>query len=177
MLNRRTFEQNFDKIVGRSRTVAPGGPVSPSWFAIADVDRFKSINDRYGHLFGDDVLLLVSGLMRQAFRGSDQLYRFGGEEFVVVLEAMTLEHAQAALERLRRRIGEHTFPQIGAITISIGYTRIGIADPAVTCFDRADAALYYAKEHGRNQLRCYETLIARGELEKSNEAAACVELF
>ncbi len=178
LLNRRTFDQSFDKIVERNRILARDtGVVAPCWFAIADIDRFKSINDRYGHLFGDDVLLLVARLMRQAFRGADQLFRFGGEEFVVVLETVQPESAEAALERFRRRVAEHPFPQVGQVTISIGYTRIGVSDPAVTCFDHADAALYYAKEHGRNQLRCYETLIAGGQLEKREESIANVELF
>ena len=178
LLNRRTFEQSFDKTVERNRNVArETGSVAPCWFAIADIDRFKSINDRYGHLFGDDVLLLVARLMRQAFRGADQLYRFGGEEFVVVLENVQQDSAEAALERFRRRVAEHPFPQVGQVTISIGYTQIGMADPVVTCFDRADAALYYAKEHGRNQLGCYETLIAGGQLEKREESVANVELF
>ncbi len=178
LLNRRTFDQSFDKIVERNRALArDAGIASPSWFAIADIDRFKSINDRYGHLFGDDVLLLVARLMRQAFRGSDHLFRFGGEEFVVVLESTQADNAEATLERFRRRVAEHTFPQVGQVTISIGYTRIGISDPAVSCFDRADAALYYAKEQGRNQIGCYESLIAGGQLAKREESAANIEFF
>jgi diguanylate cyclase (GGDEF)-like protein len=178
LLNRRTFDQSFDKIVGRSRTLArEGASAGPGWFAIADIDRFKSINDRYGHLFGDDVLLLVARLMRQAFRGSDQLFRFGGEEFVVVLETTLPEHAEATLERFRRRVADHLFPQVGQVTISIGYTRIGVSDPAVTCFDRADAALYYAKEQGRNRIACYESLIADGRLQKREESDADIEFF
>jgi diguanylate cyclase (GGDEF)-like protein len=178
LLNRRTFEQTFVKIVDRSRMLTRGaGDQAPSWFAIADIDRFKSINDRYGHLFGDDVLLLVARLMRQAFRGCDQLFRFGGEEFVIVLEGTPAESVEATLDRFRRRVAEHVFPQVGEVTISIGYTCIGPSDPAVTCFDRADAALYYAKENGRNQLRCYETLIADGHLDKREDATADIELF
>jgi diguanylate cyclase (GGDEF)-like protein len=115
--------------------------------------------------------------MRQTFRGSDQLFRFGGEEFVIVLEAALPENAEAALDRFRRRVAEHAFPQLKQVTVSIGYTRIEAGDPAVTCFDRADAALYYAKEHGRNQVRCYETLIATGELAKREESTADVEFF
>jgi diguanylate cyclase (GGDEF)-like protein len=178
LLNRKTFDQSFDKILERNRSLSrdPDSAV-PAWFAIADIDRFKTINDRYGHLFGDDVLLLVAQLMRQSFRGSDQLFRFGGEEFVVVLEASSAQNAEAALERFRRRVSGHAFPQLGQVTISVGYTRIGCNDPAVSCFDRADAALYYAKEHGRNQVRCYESLIEGGQLEKREESAANVEFF
>jgi diguanylate cyclase (GGDEF)-like protein len=178
LLNRRTFDQSFDKIVERNRVLArETGVVTSGWFAIADIDRFKSINDRFGHLFGDDVLLLVARLMRQSFRSSDQVFRFGGEEFVIVLETVQPESAAATLERFRQRVADHTFPQVGQITISIGYTRIGASDPAVTCFDRADAALYYAKQNGRDQVRCYETLIAGGQLEKREESDANVEFF
>ncbi|HEX4597113.1 MAG TPA: GGDEF domain-containing protein [Burkholderiaceae bacterium] len=178
LLNRRTFEQSFDKIAERSRTLMRDPrSTAPSWFAIADIDRFKSINDRYGHLFGDDVLLLVARLMRQSFRTCDQLYRFGGEEFVIVLEGTSPEGAEGTLERFRKRVAEHVFPQVGQVTISIGYTRIGASDPAVTCFDRADAALYYAKENGRDQARSYEALIAEGLLDKREDATADIELF
>src|SRR6202011_3687326 len=96
----------------------------PSWLALIDIDRFKSINDGYGHLFGDEVLLLVSQLMKRSFRGADQLFRFGGEEFVVLLDRASEPGAQIVLERLRTTIGEHEFPQVGQVTISVGYTRI-----------------------------------------------------
>jgi len=178
LLNRKTFDQSFDKILERNRYHSRDrSGLAHCWFAIIDIDRFKSINDRFGHLFGDDVLLLVARLMRKCFRGSDQLFRYGGEEFVVVLDASQPEHAEAALERFRVRVAEHDFPQVGRVTVSTGYTRIGIAEPSVTCFDRADAALYYAKDHGRNQVRCYERLIEAGLLERREESTANVEFF
>jgi diguanylate cyclase (GGDEF)-like protein len=178
LLNRKTFDQSFDKILERNRNLSRDrSGTAASWFAVVDIDRFKSVNDRFGHLFGDDVLLLLSGLMQQSFRGSDQLFRFGGEEFVIVLDAGHPEHAEAALQRFRSRVAEHVFPQIGQVTVSIGYTRIDPTEPAVTGFDRADAALYYAKENGRNQVRCYETLIESGQLERREESTANVEFF
>jgi diguanylate cyclase (GGDEF)-like protein len=178
LLNRKTFDQSFDKILERNRCQSRDRTgAAPCWFAVVDIDRFKSVNDRFGHLFGDDVLLLVARLMRKTFRASDQLFRFGGEEFVVVLEATQQENAEAALERFRRRVGEHEFPQVGRVTVSTGYTRIGQSEPSVTCFDRADAALYYAKEHGRNQVQCYEHLIEAGLLEKREDSTANVEFF
>jgi len=177
LLNRKTFDHGFDKILERNRSQARDSSGTSGWFAVVDIDRFKAVNDRFGHLFGDDVLLLVARLMRQAFRESDQLFRFGGEEFVIVLDAARPENAEAALQRFRRRVAEHVFPQIGQVTISIGYTRIGASEPAVICFDRADSALYYAKEHGRNQAWCYETLIESGQLEKRKESSADVEFF
>jgi len=87
------------------------------------------------------------------------------------------ENADAALQRFRCRVAEHVFPQVGQVTVSTGYTRINPSDPAVTCFDRADAALYFAKENGRNQVRCYETLIESGQLEKREESTTNVEFF
>lgn len=165
LLNRKTFETQFAKTRDRLLSAgAAGDPPEASWLALVDIDRFKSINDTYGHLFGDEVLLLVSQLMKHNFRGADQLFRFGGEEFVIVLEQASENGAQIALERLRTSIESHPFPQVGKVTISLGYTRIDSRDVATTCVERADGALYYAKSHGRNRCYNYEALLAEGEL-------------
>lgn len=173
LLNRKTFESRFGKLRAASgaRSVE-----EPSWLGIVDIDKFKSINDNYGHLFGDEVLLLVSRLLKQAFRGADQLFRFGGEEFVVVLDRATNPGAQIAFNRARSMVEEYRFPQIGTVTISLGYTRIDPRDPAGTCIERADAALYYAKHHGRNNVQSYEVLVEAGEL-KAKKSSDDVELF
>jgi diguanylate cyclase (GGDEF)-like protein len=183
LLNRKTFESHFDKLRQRieglqgshpDRSAGPSG--EPSWLALIDIDRFKSINDGYGHLFGDEVLLLVSQLMKRSFRGADQLFRFGGEEFVVLLDRASEPGAQIVLERLRATIGEYEFPQVGQVTISVGYTRIDPRDVSTTCVERADAALYYAKSHGRNNVQNCEALIAAGAITaKCNDGD--VELF
>jgi len=175
LLNRKRFEGQFDRLRQRM-TAAPanaGAPVTagrerrlqePSWLALVDIDHFKSINDSYGHLFGDEVLLLISQLMRRSFRGADQLFRFGGEEFIVILEHASEAGALVALERLRTAIETYRFPQVGSVTVSVGYTRIRPQDVATLCLARADAALYYAKSHGRNNVRSCEQLLAAGEL-------------
>jgi diguanylate cyclase (GGDEF)-like protein len=170
LLNRKTFEASFGKLLALSAH-AEGG----CWLAVVDIDHFKSVNDQHGHLFGDEVLLLVSRLMRETFRGADHLFRFGGEEFVVVLDA-TPEGAQVAFERLRETIANYRFPQIGKVTISLGYTQVRPADSPAAAIERADAALYFAKRNGRNQSRHHEQLIADGELaaKAMNEE---VELF
>jgi Diguanylate cyclase, GGDEF domain len=93
----------------------------PSWLGLVDIDKFKCINDNYGHLFGDEVLLLVSQLMKKSFRGTDQLFRFGGEEFVIVLDHATTEGVEVAFDRLRETIAAFEFPQVGRVTISLGY--------------------------------------------------------
>lgn len=174
LLNRKTFESRFDKLRANSAVVAPA---EPSWLGIVDIDNFKSINDNYGHLFGDEVLLLVARLLKQAFRGADQLFRFGGEEFVIVLERSTVPGAQIAFNRLRAMVEEFRFPQVGKVTISLGYTRVDSQDTPSICVARADAALYYAKHHGRNNVRSYDTLIASGDLKARKNDANDVELF
>jgi diguanylate cyclase (GGDEF)-like protein len=172
LLNRKTFERSFEKARQQDRD-HPQAPAASgtdpalqesSWLGLIDVDHFKSVNDGYGHLFGDEVLLLVSRLMKRSFRGADQLFRFGGEEFVVVLERTNEMGATIALERLRSAVAEYPFPQIGRVTISAGFTRIVPADVSTTCVERADEALYYAKNHGRNRVQNWEALKAAGEI-------------
>lgn len=178
LLNRKRFEGQFDKV--RQRLSSPAGDgaeaLELSWLALVDIDHFKSINDRYGHVFGDEVLLLISRLMRLAFRGADQLFRFGGEEFIVILENASDTGALLALERLRTAISKHDFPQLGRVTVSIGYTRVRPQDIATVCLARADAALYYAKSHGRNNVRSCEQLLAAGELSDDLKCGG-VDLF
>jgi len=172
MLNRKTFEASFEKLRQRllvSSTAQTA--VEPSWLALADIDKFKSINDSHGHLFGDEVLLLVAQQMAKCFRGADQLFRFGGEEFVIVLDHASEAGARIAFDRFRAAVGTFEFPQIGHVTLSLGYSQITPQDGPTTCVERADAALYYAKNHGRNNVRNFEELVASGELSARAESA------
>lgn len=175
--NRKSFDAFFDKLRHRIQNpgVAPDKP-EPSWLGMMDIDKFKSVNDTYGHLFGDEVLLLVAQLMTRSFRSADQLFRFGGEEFVIVLDQAPIEGAEIAFERLRASIEANAFPQVGRVTISLGYTQIRADDAPATCAERADAALYYAKHHGRNNIRCHEVLAAAGEM-SAKPVSGEVELF
>ena len=184
LLNRKTFESHFEKLrMSRRQHGTPSegaadraaSTAERAWLALIDIDHFKSINDNYGHLFGDEVLLLVSQLMRRSFRGVDRLFRFGGEEFVVMMHASE-PGAQIALERLRLAIEEHAFPQVRRVTITIGYTRINPRDVPALCVERADAALYYGKKHGRNKVYNYDALIAAGKVEEKSRSGD-VELF
>jgi diguanylate cyclase (GGDEF)-like protein len=177
LLNRKTFETTFGKLISRScRLSRDPSSSEPSWLGVIDIDRFKSINDSFGHLFGDEVLLLVARLIRTAFRGADQLFRFGGEEFVVVLDRAAAAGAHAAFDRLRRAVETFSFPQVGKVTVSIGYTTIQPQDAPASCVERADAALYYAKRNGRNQVHNYESLLEQGGLQVK-ETRSEVELF
>lgn len=178
LLNRRTFDNNIEKIIAeRSASDGPqtgSGPQHPArrmegaelphWLAVMDIDHFKRVNDKFGHLYGDEVLLLFSRNMRHRFRQRDKLFRFGGEEFVVVLDRTSQKNAASVLERFRKAIEDYQFPQVGKVTISIGFVRLDKADVSSSIVGRADQALYYAKDHGRNQVCFYEDLVAEGKL-------------
>jgi diguanylate cyclase (GGDEF)-like protein len=132
-----------------------------------DLDHFKGINDRLGHLAGDDVLRRVVEAVQQATRASDSVYRYGGEEFVVLLPMEDREQLLAAAERLRTAVLdlgiEHPGnPSLGVVSVSIGATLIG--DDTLELSDEqwfyvVDRAMYAAKAAGRNQVR-YATGLA-----------------
>lgn len=181
LLNRKTFDQKISKLITevnseRLRAVDSKATISHV-LAIMDIDHFKRINDSFGHLYGDEVLLLMSGLMQQAFREGDMLFRFGGEEFVAVLKNTDLAKAKHVIERFRSRVEQFDFPQVGKVTVSSGFTLIAHADLAASIIDRADQALYFSKENGRNQSWAYETLISEGKLHKKSIPKGDIELF
>lgn len=183
LLNRKTFDDSFWRaakttvfadVVGRDDRRA-AGPAT-AWLAVIDIDHFKRVNDNFGHLIGDEVLLLLSRLMRSSFRFHDNLFRFGGEEFVVLMRCADQACAASAFERLRLNVQRYVFPQVGEITVSLGYTQIRSGDTPQGAFERADHAVYYAKQQGRNQVRHHEKLVAQGELEDASRSSE-VELF
>ncbi len=185
LLNRKTFDGAFLKAttsqfespeaISNDRRHTNGS--GSYWLAMLDIDHFKRVNDNFGHLIGDEVLLLLARLMRDTFRFHDQLYRFGGEEFVVLMHCAENGQAQGALERLRHRTETNAFPQVGTITVSIGFTEILPGDLPSAAFERADKAVYFAKEHGRNQVFGYEALIQQGQLAPETEHRGDIELF
>lgn len=163
LLNRKSFDDTFFKLLqggDRLSAVSDGqrrGGLQGCWLAVVDVDHFKSVNDQHGHLIGDEVLLLMARILRSTFRHDDRLYRFGGEEFVVLMGAGTPQDAAAAFERLRRNVEGYPFPQVGRITVSVGYTRVREHDSPAEAFERADRAVYQAKGDGRNCVRGFES--------------------
>ena len=177
LLNRKTFESQFERFRQQTRRQGdrPRGN-GGSWLGLLDIDHFKSINDRYGHLFGDEVLLLVSQQVRRALRTSDELFRFGGEEFIVMLHGVEEPSARAVFERLRTSVERYDFPQLGRVTLSLGWTAVAPHDGPMSCLERADAALYFAKAQGRNRAYSHEELVAGGRL-GPQAAAREIELF
>jgi diguanylate cyclase (GGDEF)-like protein len=177
LLNRKSFDDKIMKmILSLSNTNKRDADKVHYCLAVTDIDHFKRVNDTYGHLMGDEVLLHFSQCMNETFREYDLLFRVGGEEFVVVLRNVDAECAGAVMERFRKVIETHYFPQVGQVTTSIGVTFISPTDLPGTIIDRADQALYYVKEHGRNQVAFYEALIEQGKLQQKNSEGE-IELF
>jgi diguanylate cyclase (GGDEF)-like protein len=145
--------------------------------ALLDIDFFKSINDRFGHLYGDEVLLLLAQQLQKVFRDDDLLFRYGGEEFAIILRGLTQTQAQHVLERARSSIEAFSFPQVGQVTVSLGYSMVSAVMSASCLISEADAALYYAKAHGRNQAQCYQALLDKGELAENSKLTGDIDLF
>ncbi len=186
LLNRKTFDENFSKMVSSASYNDNPSPChdpdrrlhtehKEQWLAVIDIDHFKRVNDRFGHLYGDEVLLLIANLLRSSFRSQDRIFRFGGEEFVVLLRSTTLADARNIFTRFRTNVERYPFPQVGQVTVSIGFANISQQTPVVI-LGHADQALYYAKTHGRNQVCHYDELVASGELQ-SQVANDSVEFF
>lgn len=187
LLNRKTFDETFDRLL-TARVTGAANEIpenrrdhleqgTPAWLGVIDIDHFKRVNDSFGHLFGDEVLLRVGDLMRKTFRGGDRLFRFGGEEFVVILNAETEDLAAAGFNRFRSSVEGNEFPQVGQVTCSVGFTAVLNGDVPTDVVGRADEALYYAKEHGRNQVCSYEQLLAMGAIAAPTVAEAPVSDF
>ena len=158
--NRRAFHSQLDS--GLRRWVAG---TRPHFFAVLDVDHFKRINDQWGHLYGDEILVRFAQLLRETMRAGDLLYRFGGEEFVLIYGTESESGGLQTLERFRAVVEAYPFPGIGRVSVSIGFTRISEPTvPATLLIERADQAMYYAKEHGRNRVCSWESLVAEGAI-------------
>lgn len=124
----------------------------PLSFIIIDVDKFKSVNDTYGHQVGDMVLRDVAQIIKHNVRQSDIAGRWGGEEFVVICPDTDLNGARILAEKLRKAMESHTFDTVGRKTASFGVSRFRKDDDEKDFFGRADEALYVAKETGRNKV-------------------------
>jgi diguanylate cyclase (GGDEF)-like protein len=150
--NRRALEWDLPRQVKKART--QGSPLS---LIILDVDYFKKVNDTYGHLVGDRLLQLLSHRLRHNLRSKDTPFRFGGEEFVVVLSHTTGDEAMIVAERLNRIVAEQPFAINEKLTIPVTIS-LGVAslqsdddDKGFSLLNRADQCLLDAKASGRNQ--------------------------
>lgn len=128
--------------------------------AMIDVDHFKRVNDEHGHAIGDHALTHLSSILLAHLRPYDKLYRYGGEEFVLVLPNTPEEMAVAIAERMRKLVEDapiSTEEQPVGITISVGVAMLDPDVPVEMSIERADQAMYVAKQQGRNQVRTWES--------------------
>lgn len=145
VFNRRKFHESLGMAIGAAMR-------HQHLFSLLmlDIDNFKSINDRFGHQVGDDVLRKICDLVGSSIRSADQMFRVGGEEFCLVATAMDAEQARTLAEKVREVVESHQFPVVGKVTISIGIAYFKDGDNQQNIFARADSALYQAKSQGRN---------------------------
>jgi len=154
--NRHHFHEELEREFSRSRR----HDLNLSLIMI-DIDHFKRLNDAYGHLQGDAILKELAKLLKDTFRDSDILGRFGGEEFSIILPMTNGTEAMISAERLRKKVEEHSFPcqfKPLKLTVSLGvshYPREGVENPD-ELIKRADEALYRAKKEGRNRVCWWE---------------------
>lgn len=145
--NRRAFKEFAEMEIKRAER--HGNALSLVMF---DIDHFKRINDTFGHLIGDEVLVHVAKLIGERIRASEILARWGGEEFILLLPQTDMENAVHLAGELRTLMQANAFPQVGAVTASFGVTQFSPGDSMDSLLHRVDIALYRAKENGRNQV-------------------------
>jgi len=144
--NRRALDDALMQIISRYQR----SPTETS-LIIMDLDHFKSINDNYGHGVGDQILKKVAELINSSVRISDQLYRYGGEEFILIAENTDLDEAAVVAENIRSTIEKADLLENQKVTISLGVAELAQAPNALDWVALADAALYQAKNEGRNR--------------------------
>jgi diguanylate cyclase (GGDEF)-like protein len=145
--NRRLLQHDLEMAIA-----ATGSGAAPSVLAVLDLDHFKQVNDRHGHEVGDRVLVRLVEIVRAQLRKADGLYRFGGEEFVILLAHVGIADACIALADLRERLNEGLAEVAGPVTVSIGAAEQRPGEDWSSWMGRADAALYRAKQAGRNRV-------------------------
>ena len=155
--NRRGFDEAMAALLREH----PSGEAGPS-VVLIDLDHFKQINDKYGHVFGDTVLKSIAMAIRSCVKGRDLVARYGGEEFVVLLPATALSGALALAEQIRTTISGarirrgSSSESIGAITVSLGVSSWQPGEPMEALIDRADKALYRSRSDGRSRVSAGE---------------------
>jgi diguanylate cyclase len=148
--NRLAYEQRLQE--ERQRLGQFGQPIC---LATCDIDHFKRVNDSYGHRAGDKVLQVVSECFAASVRSTDFVARYGGEEFVFILPGSSLEDAEALMNRIREKVADVGFHFRGtpvSVTVSCGITSLRADDAGEDAFERADKAMYQAKDTGRNRV-------------------------
>jgi len=185
LLNRETLETEISRILVLNQQNIPLAHLNTPqidndqrqqkgdkhfWLGVLDIDFFKRVNDTYGHLYGDEVLILVARLIEKSVRNDDLIFRYGGEEFVILIQASDLDDARFAFDRIRLAISAHHYAKADKITVSVGVTQLGLQSGPTDVIAEADEALYFAKNHGRDQARHYQELVDQKLIDPPEES-------
>ena len=179
LLNRKSLDDTFYSAVldelgeGGEATRAATSPlladqerrhrVPPNyWLGTISVDNFGVINDKSGYLLAEEVLILVARIVNNTFRTYDRLYRLGGDQFAVLMHCPDEALVVAAFERFRANIEKFNFPQVGRVTTCAGFTRVTADDSPSTTLERAERAVDYAQQNGRNKVVSHPELVRKG---------------
>lgn len=150
VLNRNAYNLTLEQTMRDFRRYK-----DPTLLIIADIDHFKKLNDKYGHKFGDDILRSIAMFLNNSIRASDLIFRYGGDEFVILLKKCSLKKGEQVAEKIRGQVEEKFSLKKGqnlSVSISLGMTQLKENDTENSVFQRADQALYQAKSKGRNQV-------------------------
>ncbi len=149
-LNRHTFNKSIEEALKdhrRHHVIAV--------LFLFDLDFFKKINDQHGHLVGDEILKEIATIVRKRVRETDQFFRYGGEEFAILLRHTRLQNAAHVADEIRALVESHTFVNGIKVTISGGLAEVHESTDVIGWIDRSDQALYEAKSSGRNCIKIY----------------------
>ncbi|MCK9472715.1 diguanylate cyclase [Sulfurimonas sp.] len=147
LFNRNKLNDVLKKSIALSRTIS-----APLCIIFLDIDHFKKVNDTYGHDVGDKVLINIANIITSTIRSGDIASRWGGEEFMIILQATSAVHASMLGEKLRVSVEEHVFETVGKVTVSLGITEYINGESEEAFVKRVDEALYEAKGTGRNKI-------------------------
>jgi len=149
VFNRRMLNEYLDEICHKINSK------EDLHLLLLDIDDFKQVNDTYGHIAGDKILIFISNMLRKTLRDGDKIFRYGGEEFVIVLNRISTPGCKKIAQRILHIIADNKLIYKGdslSVTVSIGSTQFHIGDTPSSLLDRADSALYKSKRNGKNQL-------------------------
>ncbi len=150
--NRAAYEKNLQREIDRTKRHN-----TPLTLVLIDIDNFKYINDNFGHITGDKALKILADMINHSLRSSDMAFRFGGEEFVLLLPETNIHDAEVVAERIRESVSQilsHDGKNSFSFTISLGLAQLQSNEEGYHLFERADIALYEAKHMGKNMTVC-----------------------
>ena len=178
LFNRKAFDKTITQVhIEERQRYLDKSSQHCIYLAMIDIDHFKKVNDQFGHLYGDEILIEFSRLLEQSLRRQDWIFRYGGEEFAAIIEDISPQHIETVLNRFREKVAQHKFAFSRKVTISIGCARIEPGGAPPLTVDKADKALYYSKQHGRNRVSVYEALRKSNRISAPTASKTDITLF